>query len=161
MSIQVLITGGTIAKRYDEISGNLVFDSDHISKIFKQARCSVPVSIETLMLKDSLDMDDVDREIIYQSVQSCEPSKIIITHGTDTMVETAQKLSTIKDKKIILTGAMIPYAFKNSDTLFNIGTAFGAISCLDNGVYLAMNGEIFIWDKVQKDKSSGVFIAIS
>ncbi len=161
MSIQVLITGGTIAKRYDEISGNIVFDSDNFSKMFEQARCNVSIDVETLMLKDSLDMDDVDREIIYQSVQSCKPSKVIITHGTDTMVETAKKLSSIKDKKIILTGAMIPYAFKNSDALFNLGTAFGAIGCLDNGVYLAMNGEIFIWDNVKKDKSEGVFVSIS
>ena len=161
MSIQIFITGGTIAKSYDEISGEFIFDTEHLTTMLEQARCRTTVDMETLMLKDSLDMDDVDREIIYQSVENSKADKILVTHGTDTMIETAQKLSAIENKTIVLTGAMIPYAFKNSDALFNVGTAFGALGCLDAGVYLAMNGQIFIWNNVQKDKSAGEFITLS
>ena len=161
MSVQIFITGGTIAKSYDAIGGDFIFDTEHLISMLDQARCTATVDIETLMLKDSLDMDDVDREIIYQSVESSQASKILITHGTDTMVETAQKLSTIQNKTIVLTGAMVPYAFKNSDALFNLGSAFGALGCLDEGVYLVMNGQIFLWNDVQKDKSAGEFIKIS
>ena len=162
MSIQIFITGGTIAKKYDEISGNLVFDSDHLGKILTQGRCTADVIIETLMLKDSLDMDDVDREIIYQSCLSTEADKILITHGTDTMVETAAKLSDISDKTIVLTGAMIPFSCKSSDALFNTGTAFGALAGnLPHGVYLAMNGQLFVYNNVYKDKERGEFCALS
>jgi len=161
MSIQVFITGGTIAKRYDEIGGKLVFDANHLTKVLAQGRCTTELKIETLMLKDSLEMDDVDREIIYQSVESCASSKILITHGTDTMVESAKRVSNIHDKTIIFTGAMIPHAFKNSDSTFNVGTALGALSCLEHGVYLAMNGQIFLWDSVDKDIIQGEFVSIS
>ncbi len=158
MSIQIFITGGTIAKRYSEITGELVFDADHLVKMLGRSRSTLDVEIETLMLKDSLDMDDIDREIICQSAQSCEASKILITHGTDSMIETAQKLSSITDKTIVLTGAMIPYAFKNSDSLFNLGTAVGALLSLEEGVYIAMNGHVFLWDQVHKDKLKGEFV---
>ena len=161
MSIQIFITGGTIAKRYDEISGELVFDADHLTKLLQEARCTADINIETLMLKDSLEMDDVDREIIYQSCLSTKADKIIITHGTDTMIETATKLSDIPDKTIILTGAMIPYAFRGSDAMFNVGTALGAVSAMANGVYLAMNGHVFIYNNVYKDKERGEFCALS
>jgi len=162
MSIQVFITGGTIAKKYDEIRGTLVFDSEHLHKILSQGRSTADVEIETLMLKDSLDMDEVDREIIYQSCLSTASEKILITHGTDTMVETAGKLADISDKTIILTGAMIPFSFKDSDALFNIGTAFGAFGAsLAHGVYLAMNGQIFLYNNVYKDKERGEFCSLS
>ncbi len=161
MSIQIFITGGTIAKRYDEISGELVFDADHLTKLLQEARCTADINIETLMLKDSLEMDDVDREIIYQSCLSTKADKIIITHGTDTMIETATKLSDIPDKTIILTGAMIPYAFRGSDAMFNVGTALGAVSAMAHGVYLAMNGHVFIYNNVYKDKERGEFCALS
>lgn len=160
MSIQVFITGGTIAKRYDEIGGTLVFDADHLTKLLEEGRCRADIAIETLMLKDSLEMDDVDREIIYQSCLTTEAEKIIITHGTDTMIETATKLADIEGKTIVLTGAMIPYAFKNSDAPFNVGTAFGAITTLDEGVFLAMNGQLFIYNGVYKDKERGEFCAL-
>ncbi len=161
MSIQVFITGGTIAKSYDAISGEFMFDTDHLIRILDQARSTAIVDIETLMLKDSLEIDDVDREIIYQSVENSPSHKILITHGTDTMVETAQKLSSIEGKTIVLTGAMVPYAFKHTDALFNVGTAFGAVGCLSAGVYLSMNGQIFSWDNVRKDKSAGEFIKLT
>ena len=162
MSIQVFITGGTIAKKYDEINGTMVFDSDHLDKMLTQGRCTADVNVETLMLKDSLDMDDVDREIIYQSCLSTEVDKILITHGTDTMIETAGKLSELSDKTIVLTGAMVPFSCKNSDASFNLGVAFGALSgTLPHGVYLAMNGQIFLYNNVYKDRERGEFCALN
>jgi L-asparaginase len=156
--IKVFTTGGTIAKRYDEITGRLIFDEAHLEKILGQGRCEAVLSIEPLMLKDSLDMTREDREAIFKQVEESKEKYIMITHGTDTMVETAQKLSTIQNKSIVLVGAMIPYAFKNSDALFNVGCALGALSSLDVGVYIVMNGKVFAWDGVKKDKKKGVFI---
>ncbi len=161
MSIQVFITGGTIAKRYNEIEGTLEFDADYLTRLLEEGRCRADISVETLMLKDSLDMDDVDREIIYQSCLTTDAEKIIVMHGTDTMIETATRLSDIADKTIVLTGAMIPYAFKNSDAPFNVGTAFGAVASLSEGVFLAMNGQIFVYNGVYKDKERGEFCALS
>ena len=155
--ISVLITGGTIAKRYDELSGELVFDEDHLNNMLDQARSDTMLDIKTLMLKDSLNLDDADRESIYDSVINTTNDKILITHGTDTMVQTAQKLSTIKKKTIVLFGAMIPYAFKKSDASFNLGFALCCVDLLDSGVYIAMNGKILNWDSVQKDKKIGRF----
>lgn len=158
MDIKVLITGGTIAKRYDEISGELLFDEGHFEKMLKQGRCKAELNIETIMMKDSLEMNDADRESIYNAVNQAKEKAIMITHGTDTMVETAQKLSTIKGKTIVLVGAMIPYAFKNSDALFNVGCALGAVSVLGEGVFVVMNGKVFAWDGVVKDRVGGVFV---
>ncbi len=157
--IKVLITGGTIAKRYDEISGELHFDEGHLEKILLQGRCMVALDIQKVMMKDSLELDDSDRQKVYDVVVASKEKAIMITHGTDTMIKTAQKLSSIKDKIIVLVGAMIPYAFKNSDALFNVGCAFGVVSVLDSGVYVVMNGKVFAWDRVLKDKQNGVFIA--
>ena len=153
-----MITGGTIAKRYDEISGELHFDSGHLEKILTQGRCEAKLDVETLIMKDSLEMDDGDREKIYEAVNSTPQRAIMITHGTDTMVETAAKLSAIQDKTIVLVGAMIPFAFKNSDALFNVGCALGALRALEAGVYVVMNGQIFTYNAVQKDKKRGIFI---
>jgi len=159
MEIKVLTTGGTIAKKYDEISGELHFDEGHFEKIVKQGRCEATLNIQTLMMKDSLQMNDEDREVIYHAVNASKEKTIMITHGTDTMVQTAQKLSTIKGKTIVLIGAMIPYAFKNSDALFNVGCALGAVSVLGEGVFVVMNGKVFKWDDVVKDKTKGIFVA--
>ncbi len=156
--IKILTTGGTIAKRYDELSGELLFDAKHLEKMLEQGRCEASLVIESIMMKDSLEMDDADRQTIYDKVESSKEEAIMITHGTDTMVETAQKLSTIKDKTIVLVGAMIPYAFKNSDALFNIGCALGAVQTLGHGVYVVMNGKVFDWDRVRKDRQRGVFV---
>jgi len=161
MNIRLFSTGGTIAKRYDEINGELVFDDGHIQKMLKQGRYTVPIEVTPLMLKDSLDMDDEDRTTIFQACQNTLDSYILITHGTDTMVESAKRLSTIKNKTIILTGAMIPYAFKNSDALFNLAFAISSTAMLDSGVYICMNGQIFRWDDVTKNKKKGVFEKIS
>ncbi len=156
--IEIVQTGGTIAKRYDEISGELLFDEDNLKKMLSQSRVNSPLKISKLFLKDSLELDENDRQMIFDAVNSSKIKKIIILHGTDTMVETAYKLSTISDKRVVLTGAMIPYAFKNSDALFNLGTAFGAVEKDENGVFIAMNGRVFRWDEVKKDKKLGEFV---
>lgn len=157
MSIRLFCTGGTIAKRYDELSGELLFDDTHMTKMLSQARCTLALKSTTLMLKDSLEMDENDRVLIKEACLDAQERQIIITHGTDTMVESAKKLSDIKDKTIILTGAMIPYAFKNSDSLFNLGAALTAVQTLPFGVYITMNAKIFTWDNVQKNREAGIF----
>jgi L-asparaginase len=154
--IDLIITGGTISKVYNELTGELVCDASHIHDILEIGRSKVDINIKTLMLKDSLDMDENDREMILTTCNHSS-SHIIITHGTDTIVQSAKKLSSIRDKTIVLTGAMIPYAFKNSDAVFNLGVAVGAVSVLNSGVYICMNGKIFEWDGVVKNKELGIF----
>jgi L-asparaginase len=156
-SVRLFSTGGTIAKKYDEISGELVFDGEHIQKILTQGRCTLDVKITPLMLKDSLDMNEVDRDTILNACKDNLDSTILITHGTDTMVESAKKLSSIKEKTIVLTGAMIPYAFKNSDAVFNLAFALSTVQTLPHGIYISMNGQNFRWDNVQKNKKEGTF----
>ena len=160
MKIRLFSTGGTIAKRYDEISGEFVFDDEHIQKMLKQGRCTQTITVSPLMLKDSLEMGDEDRDVIFDACDGLD-SHILITHGTDTIVESAKRLSTIKDKTIILTGAMIPYAFKNSDAVFNLAFSISALLCLKSGVYICMNGQIFAWNNVQKNKKKGQFEKLS
>ena len=157
MSIRLFSTGGTIAKRYDEISGDLVFDDEHIEKILAQGRSMLPIEITQLMLKDSLELDSGDRDIIIDACLKSSQSKVLITHGTDTMIKTAKMLSTISHKTIVLTGAMIPYAFKNSDAVFNLAFSIASVQTLPYGVYICMNGQIFTWDNVQKNKEEGIF----
>ncbi len=158
MAIKIIITGGTIDKIYNESNGGLTFSDTHINEMLDQARCKVPVSIKNLMLIDSLDMVDKDREVILNECKNSEESKIVITHGTDTMVETAGKLGkSIRDKTIVLLGAMIPFSLKRSDALFNLGCAIIAVQCLQSNVYIIMNGKIFTWDNVNKNKEKGIF----
>jgi len=161
MKVKIITTGGTIAKKYDEISGELLFDADHLEKILTQARVTQNFNIENLYLKDSLEFSDKDREVLLQSCLASSEDFIMITHGTDTMVESATKLSCITDKTIVFVGAMIPYAFKHSDALFNIGAGLGAMQSLQKGIYIVMNGEVFSWDNVYKDKKEGVFKALN
>ena len=158
--IKLLITGGTIDKHYNEIQGKLDFPATHLPTMLKQARCHIELDTQLLMLKDSLDMQQSDREQIKQACINSECQQIIITHGTDTMVETAQHLASIASHKtIVLFGAMVPYSIKNSDALFNLGTAVTAVQLLPEGVYISMNGKLFDWDKVCKDKQAGNFKA--
>lgn len=158
MAIKLLITGGTIDKHYDKLSGRLIFTQSHVEKMLSQSRTTLELSLETIMLKDSLDMDDKDRQKILQHCIDFEGSQIIITHGTDTMVATSQVLARgINNKTIVLLGAMIPYQFKNSDALFNLGCAITAVQTLKHGVYITMNGKIFDHDKVIKNKAAGAF----
>ena len=158
MTIKVLITGGTIDKQYNELNGELIFTQSGVKDMLAQGRAKLDISYETVMLKDSLDMDDNDRQEILAACLACDESQIVITHGTDTMVETSQVLAAgIKDKTIVLLGAMVPYQFKNSDTLFNLGCAMAAVQTLENGVYITMNGKIFNYDEVIKNKDLGEF----
>lgn len=157
--IKILVTGGTIDKEYDRTTGELVFSSTYIPGMLEQGFCRTDYVIETVMLKDSLFMTDIDREKILQIVQKCPENRIIITHGTDTMTETAKTLgANIKGKTIVLLGAMIPYSFVHSDALFNIGFALASVLLLPPGVYIAMNGKIFSYDQVIKNKSIGEFV---
>jgi len=158
MTIKLLITGGTIDKQYDELNGELIFTQSGIEDMLAQGRAKLGISPETVMLKDSLDMDDNHRQQILKACIDCDESQIVITHGTDTMVETSQVLAAeIKDKTIVLLGAMVPYQFKNSDALFNLGCAMAAVQTLEHGVYITMNGKIFNYDEVIKNKELGEF----
>ena len=158
MSIKILITGGTFDKEYDEINGRLYFRYTHLAEILKKGRCKVPVELNTLMMIDSLEMTDADRQIIVDSCAQCSEDKIIITHGTDTMTITAHELAKAQlNKTIIITGAMVPYKFGSSDGLFNMGSALAFAQTLPIGVYVVMNGRYFNWDNVQKNKATGVF----
>ncbi len=158
MTIKLLITGGTIDKQYNELNGELIFAQSAVEDMLAQGRVKLDILLETVMLKDSLDMDDDDRQQILESCLACDEPQIVITHGTDTMVETSQVLATkIKDKTIVLLGAMVPYQFKNSDALFNLGCAIAAVQTLENGVYITMNGKIFNYDEVIKNKDLGEF----
>ncbi len=158
MSIRIFITGGTFDKEYNELNGQLYFKDTHINELLKLGRCRVDVDIRTLMMVDSLEMTDDDRQLIARQCQNSDEDKIIITHGTDTMAETAAVLAKeTSNKTIILTGAMIPYKFGSSDGLFNLGSALAFVQALPKGVYVAMNGRFFTWDNVRKNKQTGGF----
>lgn len=158
--IQVFITGGTFDKEYNFITGELYFKDTHLSQMFERGRCTLELDIKTLMMVDSLEMSSADRDIIKHNCISTKTNKIIITHGTDTMVDTARVLSeaNIEGKTIILTGAMIPYAFgTSSDGFFNMGSSLGFVQTLPPGVYISMNGRYFDWDNVKKNRQTGFF----
>ena len=158
MAIRIFITGGTFDKEYNEITGKLYFKDTHMREILDLGRSKLDVSIRTLMMIDSLDMTDSDRNLILENCISTKGDQIIITHGTDTMTDTAKLLATGNlEKTIVLTGAMIPFKFGTSDGLFNLGSALGFVQSLPHGVYIAMNGRCFDYDKVKKNKGTGVF----
>ena len=156
--ISILITGGTFDKEYDEINGILSFKKTQIHEMLHQSRAKIEFDIKTLMLIDSLEMSDKQREEIVNNCSQDENNKIIITHGTDTIAETGQAIMKQNlNKCIILTGAMIPIKFGSSDGLFNLGCAVGLVQSLENGVYVAMNGNYFPANKVKKNIQSGLF----
>jgi L-asparaginase len=156
--IRLLVTGGTFDKEYDEIRGALEFRDTHLPEMLAMARSRLEVEVETLMLVDSLDMTAADRSDIVDRCRAAGESYVVITHGTDTMVETARTLAEAGlSKTIVLTGAMIPIAFGSSDGLFNLGGALTVVQVLPEGVYVTMNGRVFSWDNVRKDRASGVF----
>jgi L-asparaginase len=158
MSIRIFITGGTFDKEYNEITGQLFFKDTHMSELLKLGRSRIPVEIRTLMMIDSLEMTDADRNLIAEHCIKAAENKIIITHGTDTMAETAKVLASRSlQKTIVLTGAMIPYKFGSSDGLFNMGSALAFAQSLPHGVYVAMNGRYFNWDNVRKNRQTGAF----
>ena len=159
--LRIFVTGGTFDKTYDEIRGALAFEDTHLPEMLRLGRSRVEVSVRTLMMIDSLEMTDADRELIVRNCQQCEETQIVVTHGTDTMVETAAALARgVTGKTIVLTGAMIPYAFGSSDGLFNLGSALSFAQVLPAGVYVAMNGQHFAWHRVRKNRDSGVFEGI-
>jgi L-asparaginase len=156
--IRVFVTGGTFDKEYDELTGRLYFEDTHLHEMLRLARCRLDVSVRTLMMIDSLEMTDVDRRLVVESCASAPERRIVITHGTDTMAETARALASAGfAKTVVLTGAMIPYAFGSSDGLFNLGSALSFAQVLPEGVYVAMNGRVFPGDRVRKNRDTGIF----
>ena len=156
--IRILVTGGTFDKQYDEVHGRLHFTESQLPEMLRLGRCKVDVTIRTVMLVDSLEMSDADRGLIAQNCRQAPESQIVVTHGTDTMVETARTVAqSVSDKTIVLTGAMVPYAFGSSDGLFNLGSALSFVQALPPGVYVAMNGRCFPWNRVRKNRETAVF----
>ncbi len=158
--IQVFVTGGTFDKEYNFITGELFFKDTHLKEMFARGRCTIDIDVKTLMMVDSLEMTEEDRSIVLHNCRKAASDKIVLTHGTDRMVETAKALAgaNIKDKTIILTGAMIPYAFgTSSDGFFNLGSALAFAQTLPSGVYVVMNGRYFDWDNVRKNRKTGNF----
>jgi L-asparaginase len=162
MRIRILVTGGTFDKEYDELTGRLFFKDTHLPEMLGRGRCLLDVTTETVMMVDSLELDDGGRQRIVTRARDCEETAVLITHGTDTMVQTARALAAagLGRKTVVLTGAMVPYAFGSSDGLFNLGSALSFVQVLAPGVYVAMNGQHFHWDAVRKNTASGCFEAI-
>ena len=159
MQIRILVTGGTFDKEYDELTGTLFFRDTHVQEMLRLGRARLALTIDTAMMIDSLDMDDAGRAQIVARCRNAEEGAVVVTHGTDTMVETARALAAaaLEGKTIVLTGAMVPYAFGSSDGLFNLGSALSFAQVLPAGVYIAMNGRHFTWDRVRKNRATGVF----
>lgn len=160
--IRIVVTGGTFDKEYNELDGSLFFKETHVTEMLRLGRCRVDVEVQTLMMMDSLDMTGADRARIVDACRNAAESRIVVTHGTDTMVHTARTLAAdaqLVAKTIVLTGAMVPYAFGSSDGLFNLGSALSFVQALAPGVYVAMNGRYFSWDVVEKDRTAGVFVS--
>lgn len=159
-TVQILITGGTLDKDYQTTTGDLVFSDSHINQLLKEANTTLAFEITTLMLKDSLEMTDKDRELIYQACKKSNSEQIVITHGTDTIVETALYLKNshnLNNKTIILTGAMRPYMLGQSDASFNVASALMAVQLAPNNIYITMNGQLFNAENVAKNRSLGQF----
>ncbi|TDK66665.1 asparaginase domain-containing protein [Sapientia aquatica] len=159
MTLRILATGGTFDKHYDEIAGKLTFAHSHLPDVITRARLTLPTELEIVAMLDSLEMQDSDRSNVLAACQRATETAIVIVHGTDTMRETAHVIGNANlAKTIVLTGAMIPYEIANSDAFFNLGLACGVAQTLPHGVYIAMNGQIFNWDNVKKNRSAGVFV---
>jgi L-asparaginase len=161
-AIRILVTGGTFDKEYNELNGTLYFEDTHVPEMLRLGRCLLEVKVRTLMMIDSLDMTSGDRGIIEDHCRKSSEPRIVITHGTDTLVETAKHLGALDlGKTIVLTGAMIPYKFGSSDGLFNLGSALAFVQTLPPGVYVAMNGRWWPWNNVRKNRDKGVFESLS
>jgi L-asparaginase len=153
--IQIFVTGGTFDKEYNELTGELFFKQTHIADMLKLGRCHLDVAIETLMMIDSLQMTDAGRQLILERCETASATRIVITHGTDSMEHTAAVLGRgIQGKIIVLTGAMVPYQFGSS------GTALAFVQTLEPGVYVAMNGRCFPWHSVRKNREQGIFESV-
>ena len=161
MTLHIIATGGTFDKHYDEIAGKLSFASSYLPQVIAHARLTLMTTLEELPLLDSLEMQDIDRRRVLASCERADANAIVIIHGTDTMQDTARILGAAQlPKTVVITGAMIPYSIANSDAQFNFGFACGVAQLLSHGVYVAMNGRVFNWDKVRKNRSAGVFETI-
>jgi len=162
MAMKIFVTGGTFDKEYNELTGELFFKDTHVHEMLRLGRCRCELDITTLLMIDSLDMNDVQRDMIAEACNKVSEDQIIITHGTDTMPETALVLAEkVKNKTVVLTGAMVPYKFGSSDGLFNLGSALAFVQAMPHGVYVAMNGKIFNAGHVRKNKALGEFEAIN
>jgi L-asparaginase len=162
MPIRILVTGGTFDKEYNELSGELYFKDTNVSEMLRLGRCRLDVKVRTVMMVDSLEMSDADRTLIVQNCAKSPEKRIVITHGTDTMTDTAAAVAAaVTEKTIVLTGAIIPYAFGSSDGLFNLGSALSFVQVLPPGVYIAMNGKCFPWDRVRKNRERAEFEEVS
>jgi len=162
MSIKIIVTGGTFDKEYNELNGELYFNKTHVSEMLKLGRSRIELKIVTLMMCDSLHMTGSDVKVIVDECQNSEEEKILITHGTDKMANTANVLGqSVKNKTLVLTGAIIPYAFGSSDGMFNLGSALAFVQTLPHGVYIAMNGRYFHYNNVSKNKQNGNFEEIN
>ena len=158
MTLRILATGGTFDKHYHPLTGKLDFGDSHLPEVLRRARLAHMPALECLPLLDSLDMQDADRQRVLAACRAAGETAIVIIHGTDTMPETAAVLGPAAlAKTIILTGAMIPYEIADSDAMFNIGFACGIAQTLPHGVYVAMNGKVFSWNKVRKNRAAGMF----
>jgi len=162
-ALAILVTGGTFDKRYDELTGRLFFRDTHVVEMLRLGRSRLDVAVETVMMVDSLEMNERGRAAIIERCRARAERSIVVTHGTDTMVETAEALAAagLDGRTIVLTGAMVPYAFGSSDGLFNLGSALSFAQVLPPGVYLAMNGQYFRWNEVRKNREQGVFERVS
>ncbi|MBK9519585.1 MAG: asparaginase [Anaeromyxobacter sp.] len=159
--IRIVVTGGTFDKEYDELTGKLYFKDTHLAEMLRLARCRAEVAVETLMMIDSLDMTEADRAAVVGRCRTAPEGRLVVTHGTDTMPETARALVAAGlGKTVVLTGAMVPYAFGSSDGLFNLGSALAFAQVLPPGVFVAMNGQCFAGDRVRKDRERGVFFEV-
>ncbi len=157
--ISVFTAGGTIDKVYFDAKSDYAVGESKVDEILSEANVDITYDLHCLLRKDSLDLTDSDRRLILDKLSGCENRHIILTHGTDTMVETARTLKEIAGKVIVLTGSMAPARFRSSDAVFNVGFAFAAVQALPDGVYIAMNGRLFDPDKVVKDRSRNRFVA--
>jgi L-asparaginase len=158
MRIRFYVTGGTFDKEYNELDGSLFFKDTHLREMLTLGRCKLNLEIRTLMMIDSEEMTAVDREMIRKACAESSTDRIVISHGTDTMAETARFLGeTVNDKTIVLVGAMVPFTFGSSDGLFNLGSALAFVQTLPPGIYVAMNGRCFSWHNVRKNRSTGLF----
>ncbi len=158
MAIRILVTGGTFDKEYNERTGQLYFKDTHLAEMLQRGRSHVPVTVRTVMMVDSLEMSEADRALIVQNCLRAKEDRVVITHGTDTMTDTAAAVArVVSAKTVVLTGAMIPWAFGSSDGLFNLGSALSFVQVLPPGVYIAMNGKCFPWDRCRKNRERGEF----
>lgn len=162
--IQIFVTGGTFDKEYNYINGELYFKDTHLPSMFTLGRCTLDIDIKTLMMLDSLEMTNDDRNIIIHNCKRSKSNKIIVTHGTDTIVDTAKAIAeaNLEDKTVVLTGAMVPYAFgTSSDGFFNLGSTLAFVQVLPKGVFVSMNGRWFNWDNVRKNRQTGFFESLT